>query len=118
MSDFRQYLRALAEAGQLVVVTEEVSPEFEVAAYVRRSSGRLSFLLTYLTLGRRPQLEGELGDPDVPRRGKSACGDPSALLPRLMEVARVGLLPARIESWSDVFDTWAGAIEHQVPEPL
>src|SRR5215468_10926093 len=38
MSDFRQYLDALEKAGQLVHVTKEVSPEFEVAAYVRKSS--------------------------------------------------------------------------------
>ena len=38
MSDFRQYLQALEKAGQLVHVTKEVSPEFEVAAYVRKSS--------------------------------------------------------------------------------
>ena len=38
MSDFRQYLEALEKAGQLVHVTREVSPEFEVAAYVRKSS--------------------------------------------------------------------------------
>jgi 2,5-furandicarboxylate decarboxylase 1 len=38
VSDFRQYLDALEKAGQLVHVTKEVSPEFEVAAYVRKSS--------------------------------------------------------------------------------
>ena len=38
MSDFRQYLEALEKAGQLVHVTKDVSPEFEVAAYVRKSS--------------------------------------------------------------------------------
>ena len=38
MSDFRQYLEALEKAGQFVHVTKEVSPEFEVAAYVRKSS--------------------------------------------------------------------------------
>ena len=38
MSDFRQYLQALEKAGQLVHITKEVSPEFEVAAYVRKSS--------------------------------------------------------------------------------
>lgn len=38
MSDFRRYLRSLEEAGQLVHVDREVSPEFEVAAHVRRSS--------------------------------------------------------------------------------
>lgn len=38
MSDFRRYLGALERAGQLVHVAKEVSPEFEVAAYVRKSS--------------------------------------------------------------------------------
>ena len=38
MSDFRTYLDALARAGQLVHVDKPVSPEFEVAAYVRKSS--------------------------------------------------------------------------------
>jgi UbiD family decarboxylase len=38
MSDFRTYLEALARAGQLVRVDKPVSPEFEVAAYVRKSS--------------------------------------------------------------------------------
>jgi UbiD family decarboxylase len=38
MSDFRTYLDALARAGQLVRVDTPVSPEFEVAAHVRRSS--------------------------------------------------------------------------------
>jgi UbiD family decarboxylase len=38
MSDFRTYLEALARAGQLVRIDKPVSPEFEVAAYVRRSS--------------------------------------------------------------------------------
>jgi pimeloyl-ACP methyl ester carboxylesterase len=38
VSDFRQYLEALEKAGQLVHVTREVSPKFEVAAYVRKSS--------------------------------------------------------------------------------
>src|SRR5262249_58667334 len=38
VSDFRRYLEALDKAGQLVRVTKEVSPEFEVAAYVRKSS--------------------------------------------------------------------------------
>src|SRR5262249_3240649 len=38
VSDFRRYLEALEKAGQLVRVTKEVSPEFEVAAYVRKSS--------------------------------------------------------------------------------
>jgi UbiD family decarboxylase len=38
MSDFRRYLDALARAGQLVHVDKPVSPEFEVAAYVRKSS--------------------------------------------------------------------------------
>ena len=38
MSAFRQYLEALEKAGQLVHVTKEVSTEFEVAAYVRKSS--------------------------------------------------------------------------------
>ena len=38
MSDFRGYLEALERAGQLVHVGKPVSPEFEVAAYVRKSS--------------------------------------------------------------------------------
>jgi UbiD family decarboxylase len=38
MSDFRTYLEALAGAGQLVHVDKPVSPELEVAAYVRKSS--------------------------------------------------------------------------------
>ena len=38
MSDFRTYLEALARAGQLVHVDKPVNPEFEVAAYVRKSS--------------------------------------------------------------------------------
>lgn len=38
MSDFRRYLDALEQAGQLVHVHKPVSPEFEVAAYVRKSS--------------------------------------------------------------------------------
>jgi 4-hydroxy-3-polyprenylbenzoate decarboxylase len=38
MASFREYLKALEKAGQLVHVTKEVSPEFEVAAYVRKSS--------------------------------------------------------------------------------
>jgi 2,5-furandicarboxylate decarboxylase 1 len=38
MSDFRTYLEALARAGQLLRVDKPVSPEFEVAAYVRKSS--------------------------------------------------------------------------------
>ena len=38
MSDFRRYLEGLEKAGQLVRVTKPVSPEFEVAAYVRKSS--------------------------------------------------------------------------------
>ena len=38
MSAFRQYLEALEKAGQLVHVTKQVSTEFEVAAYVRKSS--------------------------------------------------------------------------------
>jgi UbiD family decarboxylase len=38
MSAFRSYLRALEQAGQLVRVTKAVSPEFEIAAYVRKSS--------------------------------------------------------------------------------
>jgi 2,5-furandicarboxylate decarboxylase 1 len=38
MSHFRSYLDALAKAGQLVRIDKPVSPEFEVAAYVRRSS--------------------------------------------------------------------------------
>jgi UbiD family decarboxylase len=38
VSDFRRYLQALEKAGQLVHVAREVSPEFEVAAHVRKSS--------------------------------------------------------------------------------
>jgi UbiD family decarboxylase len=38
MSDFRRYLEALERAGQLVHVDKPVSPEFEIAAYVRKSS--------------------------------------------------------------------------------
>jgi len=38
MSDFRRYLDALERAGQLVHVDKPVSPEFEIAAYVRKSS--------------------------------------------------------------------------------
>jgi UbiD family decarboxylase len=38
MSDFRTYLGALERAGQLVHVDKPVSPEFEIAAHVRRSS--------------------------------------------------------------------------------
>jgi 2,5-furandicarboxylate decarboxylase 1 len=38
VSDFRRYLGALEKAGQLVHVTKAVSPEFEIAAYVRKSS--------------------------------------------------------------------------------
>ena len=38
MSHFRQYLQDLENAGQLVHVKKEVSPEFEIAAYVRKSS--------------------------------------------------------------------------------
>ena len=38
MSDFRTYLDALRRAGQLVHIDKPVSPEFEVAAYVRKSS--------------------------------------------------------------------------------
>jgi UbiD family decarboxylase len=38
MSDFRTYLAALARAGQLARIDKPVSPEFEVAAYVRKSS--------------------------------------------------------------------------------
>jgi 2,5-furandicarboxylate decarboxylase 1 len=38
MSHFRAYLDALARAGQLARIDKPVSPEFEVAAYVRRSS--------------------------------------------------------------------------------
>ncbi len=38
MSDFRAYLDALARAGQLVRIGKPVSPEFEIAAHVRRSS--------------------------------------------------------------------------------
>ena len=38
MSDFRAYLDALRRAGQLVHIDKPVSPEFEIAAYVRKSS--------------------------------------------------------------------------------
>ena len=38
MSNFRTYLDALRRAGQLVHVAKPVSPDFEVAAYVRKSS--------------------------------------------------------------------------------
>jgi UbiD family decarboxylase len=38
MSDFRAYLDALDRAGQLVRIDKPVSPEFEIAAYVRKSS--------------------------------------------------------------------------------
>jgi 2,5-furandicarboxylate decarboxylase 1 len=38
MSQFRAYLEALKNAGQLVHVEKPVSPEFEIAAYVRKSS--------------------------------------------------------------------------------
>jgi UbiD family decarboxylase len=38
MSDFRRYLEALERAGQLVHVDKPVSPEFEIAAHVRKSS--------------------------------------------------------------------------------
>jgi UbiD family decarboxylase len=38
VSAFRRYLEALEKGGQLVHVTREVSPEFEVAAHVRKSS--------------------------------------------------------------------------------
>ena len=38
MSNFRTYLEALRRAGQLVNVGKPVSPDFEVAAYVRKSS--------------------------------------------------------------------------------
>src|SRR5262249_61635981 len=38
VSDFRRYLQELEKTGQLVHVTKPVSPEFEVAAYVRKSS--------------------------------------------------------------------------------
>ncbi len=36
--DFRHFLRGLEEAGELKRISREVSPEFEVAAYVRRAS--------------------------------------------------------------------------------
>jgi 2,5-furandicarboxylate decarboxylase 1 len=36
--DFRHFLHGLEEAGELKRVSREVSPEFEVAAYVRRAS--------------------------------------------------------------------------------
>ena len=51
MSDFRHYLQALEKAGQLVHVTKEVRPEFEVAAYVRKSSDTMgpAFLFENLT---------------------------------------------------------------------
>jgi 2,5-furandicarboxylate decarboxylase 1 len=38
MSHFRAYLEALAKAGQLARIDKPVSPEFEIAAYVRKSS--------------------------------------------------------------------------------
>ena len=38
MSHFRAYLDALAKAGQLARIARPVSPEFEIAAYVRKSS--------------------------------------------------------------------------------
>ena len=38
MSDFRAYLDALDRAGQLVRIDKPVSPQFEIAAYVRKSS--------------------------------------------------------------------------------
>src|SRR5437667_376504 len=38
MSNFRAYLDALRRAGQLMHVAKPVSPDFEVAAYVRKSS--------------------------------------------------------------------------------
>lgn len=38
MSHFRLYLNALESSGQLVHVDKPVSPEFEIAAYVRKSS--------------------------------------------------------------------------------
>jgi UbiD family decarboxylase len=38
MSDFRNYLEALSRAGQLVHIGKAVRPEFEIAAYVRKSS--------------------------------------------------------------------------------
>jgi 2,5-furandicarboxylate decarboxylase 1 len=38
MSDFRAYLDALDRAGQLVRIDKPVSPEFEIAAHVRKSS--------------------------------------------------------------------------------
>src|SRR5438876_12436632 len=41
VSDFRQYVTTLENAGQLVHVKKEVSPEFEIAAYVRKSSDML-----------------------------------------------------------------------------
>src|SRR5262250_2706152 len=36
--DFRHFLHGLEEAGELKRISREVSPEFEVAAYVRRAS--------------------------------------------------------------------------------
>jgi 2,5-furandicarboxylate decarboxylase 1 len=38
MSDFRRYLQALERVGQLARVDKPVSPEFEIAAHVRKSS--------------------------------------------------------------------------------
>src|SRR5262245_31049909 len=38
MSDFRTYLNALERVGQLARIDKPVSPEFEIAAYVRKSS--------------------------------------------------------------------------------
>jgi UbiD family decarboxylase len=51
MSDFRAYLQALERARQLVRVDKPVSPELEVAAYVRKSSdsGGPAFLFTNVT---------------------------------------------------------------------
>jgi len=51
VSDFRQYLKNLEKAGQLVHVTKDVNPEFEVAAYVRKSSDTMgpAFVFERLT---------------------------------------------------------------------
>jgi UbiD family decarboxylase len=51
MSDFRRYLEALERAGQLVHVDKPVSPEFEIAAHVRKSSDTdgPAFVFTHVT---------------------------------------------------------------------
>jgi len=37
-TDFRHFLQGLEEAGELKRISREVSPEFEIAAYIRRAS--------------------------------------------------------------------------------